>query len=80
MAATSLHVTEQIPMPSSAARLAHPKAGLSQVTLHRSLTVQRTLYAAVFVLGHALAVSYCVSTAGEPYRAALAQGGGGPKL
>ena len=60
-------------MPSSAARLAHPKAGLSQVTLHKSLTVQRTLYAALFVLGHAMAVSYCVQTAGEPYRAAVAQ-------
>ena len=65
----SLHVSAdaQIPMPSSAARLAHPKAGLSQVTLHKSLTVQRTLYAALFVLAHAMAASYCVQTAGEPY-------------
>ena len=53
--------------------LAHPKKNLQSVTLHRNLPVMRTIYAAIFALGHAMAVSYAISTAGEPYQAALAQ-------
>ena len=54
-------------------KFAHPKANLKSVTLHRSLTAQRTLYAATFAVMHACAISYCIATAGEPYQAALAQ-------
>ena len=60
-------------MPSLATKIAHPKSNLQSVTLHRSLTAQRTFYAGTFALMHALAISYCISTAGQPYQAALAQ-------
>ena len=57
-------------MPSGS--IAHP-SNLERVTLHRNLPVQRTLYAAAFAAFHAIAVSYAISTAGEPYLAALEQ-------
>ena len=57
----------------ASSRLAHPKSTLQSVTMHDALPARRTAIAALFVACHALAVSYAVSTAGQPYLAALAQ-------
>lgn len=48
---------------------AHPK--LLGVTIHDSQPTRRTAIAAIFALGYALSIGYCISTAGEPYQAAL---------
>jgi hypothetical protein len=60
-------------MPSGAARLAHPKKNLAQVTVHRSHPVRRTAIASAFAVLHAVIFSFAMSTAGEPYQTALAQ-------
>ena len=54
-------------------REAHPKLTLSSVTVHDALPARRTAIAAFFVALHALSISYAVSTAGQPYLAALEQ-------
>ena len=54
-------------------RVAHPKAALQSVTVVENLPVRRSAIAALFVLLHAMAISYSVQTAGQPYLAALEQ-------
>ncbi|KAL1529584.1 hypothetical protein AB1Y20_000527 [Prymnesium parvum] len=49
---------------------AHPK-WLKEVTIHENQPARRALLAALFMLGYALAIGYCISTAGEPYAAAV---------
>ena len=54
-------------------KLAHPATTLASVTIHQNQPARRTAIAAVFIAMHAMAISYCVTTAGEPYQAALEQ-------
>lgn len=60
-------------MPTKTHHLAHPKTTLKSVTVHDNLAARRTLIVAFFVGMHALAISYCVSTSGLPYAAAVAE-------
>eukprot|EP00966_Prymnesium_polylepis_P140444 3244210-Prymnesium_polylepis.1 len=49
---------------------AHPK-WLQGVSVYDNQPVRRSLVAGVFALGYALSIGYCISTAGEPYAAAV---------
>ena len=52
--------------------LYHPKS-LTSVKAYSHKPFNRTVVAAVFAVGYAVAVAYVVQTAGDPYLAALAQ-------